>query len=205
MQLTLPASSLPVQDPSALWSLQSQLMSLAEDILGQRDVTKNIYQPVFAGNGPFIRNTPNLDGAFAELSRNAERYWPTAVYELAHETVHLLNPKPGGGTWLEEGIAVAFSVYAQTQYNLKPQSINMQSYRRALQLVSELPPDLLAAGRLIRETCGSLNKANPCTLETLFPDVDTAILTLLCESFDRDWTSSSTTTSRIGQVWEASC
>ena len=79
MDLTLPVASSPGQDPSALWTVQLQLLGLAEDTLGHRDVSKVIYQPVFADDGPHIRNTPNLDGAFAELSRNAEAYWPTVV------------------------------------------------------------------------------------------------------------------------------
>ena len=95
MELTLPEAPSPGQDPSALWSMQLQLLRLAEDTLGPRDASKVIYQPIFVEDGPHIRNTPNLDGAFAELSRNAEGYWPTVVKELAHETVHLLNPRPG--------------------------------------------------------------------------------------------------------------
>ena len=187
MELTLPAAQLPREDPSALWSVQLQLLGLAEHILGQRDTSKTLCQPVFADNGPFIRNTPNLDGAFAELSRNAEIYWPTVVNELAHETVHLLNPKPGIGRWLSEGIAVAFSNYAQRYYGMEPQSINMESYRHSLELVSVLPPDPLTAGRRIRDVCVALDNATPSILYTLFPSVDTGILTELCKPFDRDW------------------
>ena len=192
MELTLPAAPSPREDPSALWSVQLQLLRLAEDTLGSRDASKTICQPVFVDDGPHIRNTPNLDGAFAELSRNAEDYWPTTLYELAHETVHLLNPSPGIGNWLAEGIAVAFAVYAQGQYNLEPQRISMQSYRRALQLVSALPDGSLAAGRRIRVTCGTLNDATQSILETLFPSVDPETLTVLCKPFDRDWSNPAT-------------
>ena len=187
MELTLPAASLPGQDPVALWSVQLQLLRLAEGILGPRDISKTIYQPVFADDGPYIRNTPNLDGAFAELSRNAERYWPTAVYELAHETVHLLNPSLGIGNWLSEGMAVAFSHYAQQCYGMDTQDVGMASYRRSLLLVSELPPAPLSAGRRIRDACESLNNATPCILETLFPGVNPETLTQLCQPFERDW------------------
>ena len=187
MELTLPPASLPGQDPVALWSMQLQLLRLAEDILGPRDGSKTIYQPVFADNGPYIRNTPNLDGAFAELSRNAEGYWPTTVYELAHETVHLLNPRPGIGNWLSEGIAVAFSHYAQQRYGMDTQDVGMASYQRSLLLVSELPPDPLTAGRRIRDACKFLNNATPCILETLFPGVNRETLTQLCQPFERGW------------------
>ena len=178
---------MPKDDAVSLWTLQCALMSLAEDTLGPRDSSKKIYQPIFADDGPYIRNTPNLDGAFAELSRNAETYWPTAVYELAHETVHLLNPKPGVGNWLEEGIAVTFSVHAQLCFRLNTQFPNTQSYRHALNLVSGLPDSPLVAGRNIRDACGSLDSVTPSILGTLFPSVDPQLLTQLCEPFDRDW------------------
>ena len=74
MELILPVAPPPREDPSALWSVQLQLLSLAEHILGPRDVSKVIYQPILTDHDPNIRNTPNLDGAFAELSRNAEEY-----------------------------------------------------------------------------------------------------------------------------------
>ena len=89
--MQLPQTS-PRNDPVALWALQQNLLSIAEAALGARDTSKKIYRPGFTDDGPYIRNTPELDGAFAELSRHSESYWPTAVYEMAHETVHLLNP-----------------------------------------------------------------------------------------------------------------
>lgn len=192
MGLDLPEAALPGQDPSALWCVQLQLLKLTEDTFGPRDASKTICQPVFTDHDPNIRNTPSLDGAFAELSRNAETYWPTVVNELAHETLHLLNPKPGDGTWLSEGMAVAFSNYAQRQFELEPQRVNMASYRRSLELVSELPPGPLVAGRLIREACGSLDNATRSILETLFPRVDAETLTELCKPFDRNWSDPAT-------------
>lgn len=188
MELTLPTASSPGQDPSALWSLQLQLLELAEGVLGPRDGSRIMYQPVFADAGPNLRNTPNFDGAFAELSRSAEAYWPTAVYELAHETVHLLNPMPGNGNWLSEGIAVAFSGYAQRCHGMEPQQVRMASYRHALELVPELPPDPLTAARRIRDACDSLDIATCRILEKLFPSVDPTILTQLCKPFEMDWT-----------------
>jgi len=183
----IPAKARPGGDPEAMWALQQEILRLAENVFGPRDSSKTIFQPTFVDDGPQIRNTPNLDGAFAELSRNAEGYWPTAINELAHETVHLLNPKPGIGNWLSEGMAVAFSIYAQQQFGMEPQAVAMASYRRALALVSKLPPDALVTGRRIREDCGSLDNATTEGLRVLFPDVGHETLTRLCEQFQRDW------------------
>ena len=66
----------------------------------------------------------NLDGAFAELSRASECYWPTVVFEMAHETVHLLNPVPGNANNLEEGVAVAFSLRVQPSYGICYPALN---------------------------------------------------------------------------------
>ena len=41
-------------------------LSIAEAALGARDTTTKMYQPSFTYDGPHIRNTPELDGAFAE-------------------------------------------------------------------------------------------------------------------------------------------
>ena len=171
--------------------MQVHLLKLAEDILGPRDTSKTICQPTFTDHGPNIRNTPNLDGAFAELSRNAEGYWPTVVNELAHETVHLLNPRPGIGNWLSEGMAVAFSNFAQRRYGMEHQSINMESYRRSLKSrirATSSPsgsrpthPEILAGASTL-QTRG--------ILETLYPTVDPKTLAELCSPFDRDWPGS---------------
>ena len=166
--MQLPQSS-PRNDPVALWALQQNLLSIAEASLGARDTSKKIYRPGFVDDGPHIRNTPELDGAFVELSRNSECYWPTAVYEMAHETVHLLNPVPGNDNYLEEGVAVAFSVYVQTVFGLQPQPICLASYRRALELVCRLPNGPLNAARQVRAAVGALSQVTAQHLEDLIP------------------------------------
>ena len=174
---------LPKDDAVALWSLQQTLLSMAEHLLGPRDSAKKIYQPIFNNAGPFIRNTPNMDGAFAELSPNAAGYWPTAVFELAHETVHLLNPTAGGTNFLEEGIAVAFSQFAMERYGWQPYEPSIASYVEALRLVRLLPADTLVAGRKVRTLACSLGDATPENMGRLFPTADPAILRRLTRPF----------------------
>ena len=183
--MQLPQTS-PRNDPVTLWALQQNLLSIAEAALGARDTSKKICQPGFTDDGPYIRNTPELDGAFAELSRNSEYYWPTAVYEMAHETVHLLNPVPGKGNYLGEGVAVAFSVYVQTLFGLQPQPIGLASYRRALELVCRLPNGPLEAARQIRASVGALSQVTTQHLVDLFPDVDRETLSNLAAPFVRN-------------------
>ena len=183
--MQLPHTS-PRNDPVALWALQQSLLSIAEAALGARDTSKKIYQPGFADDGPHVRNTPELDGAFAELSRNSECYWHTAIYEMAHETVHLLDPVPGNGNYLGEGVAVAFSVYVQTLFRLQPQPIGLASYRHALELVCRLPNGPLEAARQVRAAIGALSQVTAQHLEDLFPDIDRETLLNLPAPFVRN-------------------
>lgn len=183
--MQLPQDAKPENDPTALWTLQCELLAMAESALGPRDKTKKIYQPSFDDDGPFLRNTPKQDGAFATLSQNAAGYWPTAVFELAHETVHLLNPIAGSANFLEEGTAVEFSIFVLGGLNIpdgRPGNLS-EPYTEALRLVRLLPPSVFAAAKNVRLRAGALSNATPRRLEKLFPSVDCATLDKLARSF----------------------
>ena len=170
--MQFPATN-PVDDPAALWALQLELLGRAETLLGSRDQSKKVYQPQFTDCGPNLRNTLNRDGAFVELSRAAETEWAEAVFEMAHETVHLLNPVAGNTNNLEEGVAVAFSLHVQPAYgiNIRP---GTTAYDHAHDLVCRLPRGPLAAGRRVRLEIGAFSAATPETLCRLFPELDKA-------------------------------
>ena len=175
----------PRDDPEALWSLQLELLSMAESILGRRDLSKKVYGPQFSDDGPRIRNTPNLEGAFAELSRAGECHWPAVVFEMAHETVHLLNPVPGDANNFEEGVAVAFSLRVQPSYSICMQP-SIPSYLYAFELASMLPGGPLRAGRRVRDRVGALNYITAEDLRELFPSVDEVVSVELAERFIRN-------------------
>ncbi len=183
--MNLPGTD-PVNDPAGLWALQWQLIVIAERELGPRDGLITVFQPTFADDGPFLRNTPNFDGAFVELSRNAEHYWPTAVFEMAHETVHLLNPVVrDAGNMLEESVVVAFSLHVQPMYGFT-MPVTMPSYAEAMRLAESLPGGALPAGRLIRESAGALSCATEELLGRLFPGLDRGTRARLAGRFNRD-------------------
>ena len=181
--MRLPATQ-PVNGPAGLWALQLELLGMAESLLGPRDASKKICRPRFTDEGPQIRNTPDLDGAYVELSRNGQRYWPTVVFEMSHETVHLLNPIPGNTNNLEEGVAVAFSLHVQASYGISI-PVTMPSYLYALRLVQALSGDPLAAAARVRRQSGSLSAATPQSLAELFPEVDGGVLANLAGGFVR--------------------
>ena len=172
--MRLPATQ-PVNDPTGLWSLQLELLATVESLLGPREASKKIYQPQFTDYGPLLRNTPALDGAYVELSRNGRHYWPTVVFEMSHETVHLLNPIPGNTNNLEEGVAIAFSLHVQSSYGISI-PVSMPSYLYALRLVQALPEGPLGAAARVRRQVGSFSAATPQCLVELFPEVDGGVL-----------------------------
>ena len=185
--LQLP-QTLPRDDPPSLWSLQLELLAIAESVLGTRDTSKKICQPQFRSGRPQVRHTANRDGAFVDLSLNAAGYWPTALYEMAHETVHLLNPTLlENSNNLEEGVSVAFSIAVQQRYQVERIQIPSEApYVIALSLVRMLPRHPLISARLIREKIGAMSEASSDQLKELFPYVDENILDKLAEKFVKD-------------------
>lgn len=175
-------STIPKDDPAGLWWLQNLLLDWAEQLLGKREQSKKIYQPTFHENGPYLVNTPSLDGAFAVLGPGSARYWPTVVYEMAHETVHLLNPSTGYTNYLEEGIAVEFSICAQRMFGIldiqKPVS---GYYWDALELVRSLPDGAFRSAHRIREAYVSLGSVTFAQLLILFPEHDSKKLRSISE------------------------
>ena len=172
----------PRDDPVALWSLQVNLLAAAEKALGPRDKSKKIYQPQFTDNGPMLRNTSELDGVYTELSRGAEGNWFTTAFEMAHETVHLLNPTIGGTNYFEEGIAVHFSLTLAPEYNNYIRCSN-SDYCEALNLVEEFSKSPMEMGRLARERFGALSKVSTAKLEELCPTAERELLVRLAEEF----------------------
>ncbi|MHA2718268.1 hypothetical protein ACXZ7B_26775 [Vibrio owensii] len=174
---------LPEHSAPEVWKLQQFLLQEAESLLGRIEQDKKVYQPTFSENttsGPCIMNSVNFDGAWAKLSHNSKGYWPCALYELAHETIHLLNPVAGYTNFLEEGVAVAFSVDMSSKYTQHPMSPSDKFYSRAHELVQKLPGGVYESAKKIRERCGSLGDASVDALAELFPELDAKIIEELC-------------------------
>lgn len=108
--------SAPEESGDELWQLQLALMRYAESLFGTRSGGKILYLPDFDAEGPHVRHTPNFDGAYADLSFRSKTSWNCALYEMAHETVHLLDPRgtpehlPKASNF-EEAVATAFAMH----------------------------------------------------------------------------------------------
>lgn len=173
----------PAETPAALWQLQVELLANAEGTFGLRDRSKEVCQPQFTDQGPMLRNTAQQDGAYAELSHAAGNHWPTAVFELAHETVHLLNPTVGCTNYFEEGIAVHFSLLMAPEFNEYFRNSH-SPYCEALNLVEEVSCAPLETGREARERFGALSAISEAQLAEICPDAREGLLAKLASDFE---------------------
>jgi len=159
----------PDAEPKRMRVLQSTLLALAEGFFGTRDRSFSIADPRFHERGPFLQHSSEDEHLWVELSNNAAGYWPTAVFELAHESVHLLNPVKGYTNTLEEGFAVAFQHFVAPVLSGEAISTTLDSYLEAERLVKELGDDVFHSGKKIRQHFRSFSKVNVDSLSKLFP------------------------------------
>jgi hypothetical protein len=113
---------------------------------------------MFGNRNPhiFFPDPTELKLAMIKLVRGAREKWTIVLYQMAHETVHLLNPvhpKQGKANYLEEGVACAFSAYVQRRCGITGIDFvrdNLPAYKHAHRLVRRLPTGDIAAARRIR-------------------------------------------------------
>jgi hypothetical protein len=160
----------PSDDLDSVCNLQNELLGFLAELVGERDMSKELLKPFFGGDIPMMVTLPGGKCIVARLSDIARDHWPSTVYELAHETVHMLNPMPDHTNFLEEGIAVEFSLLALRQYGCEPMSVAPDAYAEALQLVRELPGGAFAAARSLRAIAGSLGAVQLEHLREYAPD-----------------------------------
>ncbi|EKY4874153.1 hypothetical protein QFY08_000035 [Vibrio alginolyticus] len=177
------SSSDPFSSPAAMLDLQHFMIAEAESRLGERDKLKAIVQPTFQDNPeakPCIMNRFTRDGAWAYLSVGSKVNWECAYFEIAHETVHLLDPVVGYTNYLEEGIAVFFAEEMQRVQGCILTNTDCPFYLRARWLVEQIPGNVFDTGRKIRNRCGSLGAAKSSDLMSLFPTLNQSISDELC-------------------------
>lgn len=144
-------------------------------------IQKKIYQPSWDNDGPHVRYTPNKDGAFAELGFNAKSDWKMVVYQLAHETVHLLDQHGGKQTHnLEEGAAVQFSLDMMVKYGFDTTGLpELRSYKSALVLFNKLGGNPYSVAKSCRVECGNFILINEEVLNNKCPKIDKFVISEL--------------------------
>ena len=100
-----------VMDRSDLHSIQLQILNMAELSFGPRDPAYVVLAPDFTPTGPKIQY-PLKDSKFAQILIDdaCKLDFSKAVYQIAHECIHLLAPSTlAAVTVFEEGLATAFA------------------------------------------------------------------------------------------------
>ena len=107
------------------WTLTTRLGEMLRDLeerYGQRDRAWTPLGIEFGGDIPRIWYPGNCRNVSIKLSTNARDNPRKAIFQLAHEAVHLLSPSGGSnGPAIEEGLAVLYSeeVTARSRANIR--------------------------------------------------------------------------------------
>lgn len=126
------------------WTLASRLgdmLTFAEELFGARNKQFTILGIEFNDSGPRIWYPKSKENIVIQLSLEALNSETLALYQLAHECIHLLSPSgSANANVLEEGLAVYFSWwYLKEALGLDGKNVtNSDAYKTAGLLVEKL-------------------------------------------------------------------
>jgi hypothetical protein len=151
-------------DGGYTWTLASRtghILQSLEASFGPRDKSYTLLGVEFADGQPQIWYPGNCGNIVIQLSTSAIDNMPRAVYQLAHECVHVLAPSGrSAAPVVEEGLATVFS----EDYVLRHFGIHfgteLERYARAAHDVRELVstyPDAIKALRKVEPAFYKLN------------------------------------------------
>lgn len=114
--------------------------------------------------------------------------WVGCVFEAGHEVVHCLNPCNNGETFLEEAVAVAFSL-KMTEKKFGRAGLDRcelsENYKQAVRLAAAIDDDIVRLGQRLRGQVGNLRKVEPATIKELYPHAPERIVRQILETFPR--------------------
>ena len=168
---------------SQAWDLFHSLLTDAESALGPRDNKYSVVDIVQSADGPNMKLEDNEITII--VGPNVQAYQPTLISNIAHETVHTLNPISGYASWLEEGAAIHFELntiermfgYAERRhfFDHLPETykLALTDYEQLLEIDSE-------AGKTVRMS-STLSTVSAAQLRQWFPVVDERLVQRLVE------------------------
>lgn len=144
-----PPSKKPVDFPSRLRRMQSALRGRAVWLLGKPNAKKVIEPSQFHEDGPRVFNFPSTHRAYARLSLDSQTDWACAFAELAHETVHLLDPISGMASNFEEAVAVRFAEECCKEAKVASSTLT-DNYQKAVDMADGLCVNIFSLARRLR-------------------------------------------------------
>ena len=163
----------------------TDLLEIAERQFGLRDGAWSVGAVQIHSNGPYLNPDRGRMVATVYVNPYVNNHLPNLFAQIAHETIHLLNPGPLTVNCLEEGIACIFQDQIVLERfgnaELKHQlSYRDSGYKNAKSLVERLHAFDDNAFMLIRSRVGAFHRATPSDLIDLFADLTEEHATQLC-------------------------
>lgn len=166
----------------SLTTLLGKLLADAETLFGQRDKNFTPLGIEFHGDRPMIWYPGNRNHVSIMLTESARSDYKQAIFQLAHEVVHLLSPSGGANApVVEEGLAAIFQQRANENYNLG-YSIKHPAYLKAAKAANKLLQRDPRIVRQLREKEPAFYKWNPALLVSE-AGLHQKIADTLCKSF----------------------
>lgn len=183
----------PVDSPEKAWELQCRLDALAQELYGVRNPLITLNPPIFTDDPNAPQVGFSKGGAHAELTRKAANDWSFCIYQLSHETIHLLDPRRRppygkGANYLEEGVAVEFSLLVTKQ--ISPEFITLGTGPESLKY-KEAKNRLMKTGikdfhgklKAMRDRAGHFADVSSDIVQLIAPSCKGKNATKLTESF----------------------
>lgn len=156
----------------------------AEEEFGPRDYSYTPLGVEFGGANPRTWYPGDRRHVAIVLSENALKDRARAIFQLAHEVIHLLAPTGGpGATVIEEGLATLFSHRKSAALQLRYTSAADNRYMKAEALVSELLRHDMSAIRRVRKIEPAFSRLTPQMLLDVAPRLSVENARLLCLPF----------------------
>lgn len=166
----------------SLTTLLSTMLLEAEKLFGPRDMTFTPVGIEFYGDRPFVWYPGDAKHISIILTDSARNDPNQAIFQLAHEVVHLLSPNGGGSApVVEEGLSAIFQQRASENYGLGLHIVS-NPYIEAARLANELlkvQSDIIIR---LREQEPSFTRWSPRFLIAQ-TGISPQIATQLCEAF----------------------
>lgn len=156
------------------WTLASrlgQLLLRAEAQFGARDKSFSILGVEFQDATPKIWFPGNCGHVVVQLSLAAMQDPTRALFQLAHECVHLLDPAGGRTNNLEEGVATHYALeFAKTELGVA-YSTGDQKYDRVCILARQMLSIRSDSVRELRRLCGPLRSITAANILEVCPGI----------------------------------
>jgi hypothetical protein len=158
----------------------------AEELYGPRDKGWTPIGIEFAGDVPHVWYPGNRDQISIVLTESAALDPQEAIFQLAHEVIHLLAPTREPQTVvLEEGLATLFAhqmcrKYAVNRVASKQQYLSAEAH---LNTLMQTYPDCI---RMLRQRQPAFILMTEDLIQTVCPNANPAISKKLAERFERD-------------------